>query len=333
MSSSTHPNHVVKSAVTNLSVSSTSTSSSISPTNLANDSPTQVQSETLVFDTFALFPKLPIELRLAVWAFAAPGPTVIIQKPSQVKGRRFHFDRPVPAVLHACRESREMFLEGGEGDKKKKSGRMGKDGKDGKRDEEVKKYRKRDHPVYKLCFRNQSPKSGGAFISDIDSFWGMQYHAKEGVTKLYIANGYLHPGNYTGVAELLSGDAEKEVKHLVLCEGLSNVLQVRSEDLLRFSNVLPDLMTLTILIPEAELFFGRAGRAYTMGTYMPEIDGELDDSDSAGTRQYRVSDAKLLDKDLDKLKDLYPEKKFPVLKFRWERQFVEVENLNVPSPM
>ncbi|KAF8856446.1 hypothetical protein BDZ45DRAFT_691821 [Acephala macrosclerotiorum] len=278
MSSGTHPYHAVEGAgADRLSRFSEVLTSSPTSGGLTNDLPSQDQLQPLSFDKFTLFPKLPTELRLAVWAFASPGLAVIIQKMSRVRGRRFHFDRAVPAVLHTCRESREMFLDGGEGDKKKTSS------KKGKGDEGAKKYRKRDHPVYKFCFRNQSPKSGGAFFSaGIDSFWGMQYHGKRGITNL---------------------------------------------------NVLPNLGTLTVLIPEAELFFGRHGRDVQMGSYEPEVNGELDDSDSASARGHHVSKAKLLTKELDKLKILHPDKSFPVLKFRWEKQFVEVENLNVPKPM
>ncbi|CZR59336.1 uncharacterized protein PAC_09228 [Phialocephala subalpina] len=72
----------------------------------AQPSTTTLKAETELFSEFTLFPKLPIELRLLVWTLAAPAPTTIVQRKSSVKGRSYFFDRPVPAFLQACRESR-----------------------------------------------------------------------------------------------------------------------------------------------------------------------------------------------------------------------------------
>lgn len=54
---------------------------------------------------FHLFPNLPIELRLKIWALSAAEPCIVTQNE-----KRPEFCRSIPPVLHACRESRNEFL-------------------------------------------------------------------------------------------------------------------------------------------------------------------------------------------------------------------------------
>lgn len=112
---------------------------------------------------FTIFNKLPIELRLRIWAFAAPGPATIAQRSSDVPDRPYYFVRSggVPVLLHVCRESRMEYLEPG----------VGKD------NETINVSRRQhSHPVYKLYFRNDNPNSAGAYMSlEIDTFWPMAY--------------------------------------------------------------------------------------------------------------------------------------------------------------
>jgi len=62
--------------------------------------------------TFPLFDQLPAELRLKIWTFAVPlEPRV--HPMLKEKGRTFVLllrGQPLPALLHACRDSRDVFL-------------------------------------------------------------------------------------------------------------------------------------------------------------------------------------------------------------------------------
>jgi len=58
--------------------------------------------------TFTLFPKLPVELRLRIWAFALPGPTVV-----KILTEYFgiiNIDYSQPILLEVNHESREVVL-------------------------------------------------------------------------------------------------------------------------------------------------------------------------------------------------------------------------------
>lgn len=67
---------------------------------------------------FHRFSKLPAELRITIWKLARPGPRVIRVKvhivkyhiSEHVRGLKFTSFTPVPAVLHACKESRAIAL-------------------------------------------------------------------------------------------------------------------------------------------------------------------------------------------------------------------------------
>jgi len=66
---------------------------------------------------FIQFPKLPTELRCAIWKFALPGPRVIqvtkkicIQDDG-TKYEKLRLNLDIPAMIHACRESRQTCLE------------------------------------------------------------------------------------------------------------------------------------------------------------------------------------------------------------------------------
>lgn len=57
-------------------------------------------------DTFILFPKLPIELRLKIWDTAMPEARILKVLWSEDRG--FYTDSTAPAVLHVCSESRTV---------------------------------------------------------------------------------------------------------------------------------------------------------------------------------------------------------------------------------
>src|SRR5277367_1421779 len=63
-------------------------------------------------ETFHLFPKLPIELRRMIWAFALPGPRQIklFTKPDACLVRRKSTKGLAPIILSANREAREVAL-------------------------------------------------------------------------------------------------------------------------------------------------------------------------------------------------------------------------------
>ncbi|KAG9232482.1 hypothetical protein BJ875DRAFT_443109 [Amylocarpus encephaloides] len=79
---------------------------------------------------FLYFPRLPVELRQLIWGFATP-PAAFVDSNFLIpdQGTRMNYEerifRPVPAVLHACRESRTEFL--------------------------YKEGVSKDHPTYRLC--------------------------------------------------------------------------------------------------------------------------------------------------------------------------------------
>ena len=65
-------------------------------------------------NSFSVFPRLPIELRLKIWAHASPLPRIIeLSWPPEERSKaRSPISKTAPpSVLHACRESRYEFIE------------------------------------------------------------------------------------------------------------------------------------------------------------------------------------------------------------------------------
>ncbi|CZR58046.1 uncharacterized protein PAC_07936 [Phialocephala subalpina] len=221
------------------------------------------------FDKFTFFPKLPIELRLAIWALAAPEPAIIKQRISSVKGRRFHFARTVPVVLHACRESRNQYLN--------------ENGNDETLERCCQAY-----PVYKM-------------------------HSAPG--------GVLAP----------TCQPTLTLSHLILTYDVHCVVGVR--DFRMFKKYFSCMKKLTFVVPEADLKLDDRNRVIV---YKPEIDGEMDDSDMRDpvTRPWIFTWRDGLDEIplmLEAAKPVYPDETFPVVKIRFEKQFVEVENVEWPA--
>ncbi|CAG8973695.1 hypothetical protein HYALB_00006966 [Hymenoscyphus albidus] len=90
-----------------------------------------VASSSLPLTKFTLFPELPTEIQLRIWGFASPPAYYLVCKdnhtciPTPTLKRLYYYNRPVPAVLQVCQQSREEFLH-----------------QDGVQ---------KDHPTYKLC--------------------------------------------------------------------------------------------------------------------------------------------------------------------------------------
>ncbi|CZR66216.1 uncharacterized protein PAC_16117 [Phialocephala subalpina] len=168
---------------------------------------------------FTLFPKLPIELRLLIWAFAAPAPATVAQRYSHVgsmKGNRWtYLDRAggVPALLHACQDSRKEYLED-----------------DGEYDVEATVVRRRGHPVYKSILTLGIEHRGGAYIStDIDSFWPMPRTLKDDPI-VYPDRG-IYCSRYRGISEWTIAS---KLKHLVITQKMTPRTHLTNHDLHHF---------------------------------------------------------------------------------------------------
>jgi hypothetical protein len=247
--------------------------------------------------TFYKFKKLPLELRLRIWGYAAPEPMTIIQRVSEKNNTRFTYRRKPPAVLHACRESRMEYLDTDEGPESASVAR-----------------RRKEHPVYKLFFKAGRMRCSPAYFSvDIDSFYGRKYcgKARNHVRSMFHGWG--------GIAEL---DIAKPLKHLIV--------KYHSDDRRGefFRRKFRNLETFTILFPECMLrnWFLLASEP-AMLPAPPEIDGQVN---LEGMHHYHRQDfnsamsyTRLC---FDKEKALHPEWTPPVLKFRMDVQFLANSN-------
>jgi hypothetical protein len=129
---------------------------------------------------------------LKIWGFGAPDPYLVAQEEFLNFKYRFSYNRPVPAVLHACRESRQEFLE---------SDDTSADGPPA--------IRRRDHPVYNISFHREKHSSSPIFFSAIDSFWGYQYST----VPLMEDTDPDWAWGYSGIASI---DTAKKLRSLVL---------------------------------------------------------------------------------------------------------------------
>ncbi|KAF8847473.1 hypothetical protein BDZ45DRAFT_754864 [Acephala macrosclerotiorum] len=103
-------------SATTIIVATPSTSSSAIPHH-SSISDTQAQSSGETFDKFHPFPRLPIELRLAIWKFASPTPATLYMTAyaDDYSPLPFWFEptkepKRSTALLRACHESREAYL-------------------------------------------------------------------------------------------------------------------------------------------------------------------------------------------------------------------------------
>ena len=100
-------------------------------------------------------------------------------------------------------------------------------------------------------------------------------------------------------------------------------------DLLNIVDSIPGLEKLTILVDEKGLL--NCKHAQVPVPYRPEVDGNLVHTGMAPSRISYVITSKKVLQEVDKLKVDYPEKKFLVVKMRFERQFIETEGLDIPE--
>ncbi|KAF8856433.1 hypothetical protein BDZ45DRAFT_745478 [Acephala macrosclerotiorum] len=282
---------------------------------LDDDEPVQQSTAALTskvepFTEFTPFPKLAIELRLLIWSFATPEPAIVVQRKSSFKGRRFFFDRPVPAIFQVNQESRNEFIEN-EPDKKNKPLKVA-------QLLSLERHR-RDHPVYKMCFRNRSRLSAGAyFSSEIDSLFGMAYEMKEkkDASGAIISSSSL----YLGVTDLSVGST---LKHLILTQ--KNARPADKAELIALSKAFPNLETLTILIQD-DVFDPFHQGPYPL-TYPPESDGQLSLDGLDSIQVISINFSMIANVSLAQVQTAHPTMKFPALKFRFEQQFRANENI------
>lgn len=60
-------------------------------------------------DNFSFFTRLPYEIRLKIWEAALPAPRIVPVRYNRLC-KQYTSDVPPPALLHACTESRRVFL-------------------------------------------------------------------------------------------------------------------------------------------------------------------------------------------------------------------------------
>ncbi len=86
---------------------------------------------------FHVFMRLPPELRQMIWGFASPEPGVVAERDANDILKVVRYVRKVPAILHACQESRNFFLPEDE--------------------ETARAHRQRGYPVYQRLFIAKRP--------------------------------------------------------------------------------------------------------------------------------------------------------------------------------
>ncbi|TVY83252.1 hypothetical protein LSUE1_G003312 [Lachnellula suecica] len=209
----------------------------------------EVQSATAT--NFPRFNELALEIRLRIWGYAAPEPVVIVQRISEKGSGSFTYRRLPPAILHACRESRYEYLDADIDDAAVSVAR-----------------RRRDHPVYKLEFKNSRTRaSPGFFFSvDIDTLWGV-LRPSRAVRR----RGRYYSGDigllYQGLANL---DLAKHLKHLAMEDRLRFNLAGNAAAFLQ--RYFPSLKTLTVPF-DVDHF----NKMYTKSLIPPpEKNGEMD---------------------------------------------------------
>lgn len=246
---------------------------------------------------FVFFPKLPLELRLMIWAMAEPTPAIVAQRKSGIEGRAYYYLRSggVPAVLHVCQESRQEYLEIETNDKVIKA--------------EI-EYRRRKHPIYKLCFRTHNKLSPGVYFSvDVDTFWP----ATKGRSR----------ARERAVLELSNAGS---LKYLAITASLYKDLG--GSRLIDVISLFPSLETMTILADEAHVL--EVNQSSSPLVYKQEVDGRWNTSGIVLPDLARYARACIF-YDVPIIRKKFPEKSIATIKFRFERQFIRAENLDIPE--
>lgn len=247
---------------------------------------------------FPQFDKLPLEVRLKIWAFAAPDPCIVHQQPSFHLLREFRYIRDsgkVPGVLHACRESRYEFLDDGSDDKSLER-------------------RRKEHPVYKLHFAEPRSRSSRPifFSTNVDSFWGKDVGWTRDDRRLWARLGKLD-----------------------VASTLKSFVDLNYVDVQLLLERFPKLESITILMDNRQPYWRRdwqRDRA-AVQLWTPEVNGELDvqrlsieDYVLVNRNRIRVSAQRA---EFEKKKQ---NKVWPRIKYRFMTQFLENEGVHIPVP-
>ncbi|TVY73573.1 hypothetical protein LSUE1_G008682 [Lachnellula suecica] len=198
--------------------------------------------------TFHRFGDLPVEIRLLIWGYAAPGPATVIERPGQKTKSRYTYRRNPPAVLHACRESRFEFLDADESPA-------------------ALARRRKEHPVYKLQFEVERMRCSPTFFDvETDMLYGLSYNGKHGVMR-----GDMTQLDYThgGIAEL---SIAQELQHLGI--NGSHVWLGHPGSAAFFRTRFPKLKSLTLVLEGYTHVF--SSFPYLGGALLPEKNGEMD---------------------------------------------------------
>jgi hypothetical protein len=254
-----------------------------------------------VATTFPHFQKLPLELRLKIWGFAPPEPVTVIQRVSEKNNTRFTYRRKPPAVLHACRESRQEYLDTDEGTESASVAR-----------------RRKEHPVYKLYFQAERTRCTPAYFSvDIDSFYGREYLGKSKRKQNVPTWSMRH--QWGGISEL---DIANSLKHLV-------IKPAHWHDIGHyFRERFPKLEVVTILWRSALLVhIGPPLWQYVRSKPPPEINGEMDlNAMPPKFRSDFITRKSHYEQRLAEAKVSHPEWTPPIVRMRFEEQFLANAN-------
>jgi len=281
-------------------VSSASSSADAAIDDNTNAVPADVDESSAVATAFHNFKKLPLELRLKIWGYAAPEPVAVIQRISEKNNTRFTYRRKPPAVLHVCKESRQEYLDTDEGPESASTAR-----------------RRKEHPVYRLFFSAARTRCSAALFSvDVDMFYGREY---AGTNRADWKSPTWHSirHGWGGISEL---DIAKYLKHLVLktpglyCPDFGQYFRER----------FPKLETLTILFPQIMLSSWPSNRVPDVP---PEVGGQMNITELRSNSRLEFQSRKLKYEQVFAQEQAdHPEWTPPVVLLRFQEQFIANAN-------
>lgn len=207
--------------------------------------------------------------------------------------------------MHACQESRAEFLERD----------------DGKEDPTLAR-RRREHPVYKLCFKDLGrPRRHFTkpvyFSVDVDMLWGMVYKGEHDFVYPWAV-----PSALSGVGTL---NIAPHLKYLALESSMVPLVDARTK--------FPNIKAITFVVRDTigSPMWWLTGKKYQVPFYLPpEVDGQMDVSDLTGgprasVARYGYFGSRKEDEEL--FKEKFPGETLPAVCFRFRKQFIENEGL------
>lgn len=257
---------------------------------------------------FQLFAQLPADIRIKIWSLVTLNPSVIAMREAGKSDKtgetipKYRFTRTIPAVLHACRESRYEFLDTNE------------------EENGTALVRKRDHPTYKAYFTGVGHVSSPVLFSqEIDRMWGMICHWSVPIFYEYIDTNHesvIIECDYFGLTRLeLTAKLERLDLYLD-----RNILGILPE--------FPSLKVLTFLVP---IFIYESlemdDQQNSGGTLVrPEVNGEINTEGlHSDVDDYIKSEREAIDFQLVPLINGNPEWTPPIILLRAVEQYVASE--------